>query len=165
MKKSTTILAGFVLLFATSAFTVKSNSDSSSEKGKESAKSAAPISENSEAFALPKSVLVEEDKVFTKVEIDASFSAAGGWAAYVKKAINFKAEDLLEEGTSVTCKLSFVVSKEGTVKDVKVLSMQDSKLAGIITEAFKNAPKWLPAQQNGINVNSKREQAISFLIK
>ena len=49
---------------------------------------APPQEEKSQVIEAPKVVAEDEDKVFTKVEIEASFTGGdGGWARYVKKAI------------------------------------------------------------------------------
>lgn len=170
MKKSTNIIAGFFLLFATSAFTVSTEKGSLIEKDKlgknetGSATALAPVEERSQAFELPKVEVLEEDKIFTQVEIDASFQKNGGWAGFVKTAIESNMEELVAEGKAVTCRVSFLVTKDGTVTDVKALTMKDSKLAQIAVDAIKNSPKWIPAQQNGHQVKVYREQEITFNI-
>jgi protein TonB len=113
---------------------------------------------------LPKVSVLEEDKIFTHVEIDASFQRNGGWAGFVKTAIESNMDELVAEGRTITCRVSFTVSKDGTVIDVQALTMKDSKLAQIAVDAIKKAPKWTPAQQNGHYVNVYREQEITFNI-
>lgn len=167
MKKSTNIIAGFFLLFATSAFTVKTDNGSLIEKDKLNKNEkgvVAPVEERSQAIELPKVLVLEEDKVFTQVEIDASFNQKGGWAGFIRSAIESNMDELVAEGRSITLKVSFMVSKDGSLTNVQALNMKDSKLARIALEAIKNAPKWTPAQQNGHYVNVYREQEISFII-
>lgn len=167
MKKSTHIIAGLFLLFATSSFTVVTGNGSLIEKDKLSKNETAalaPVEERSQAFELPKVLVLEEDKTFTQVEIDASFQKNGGWAGFVKAAIESNIEELVTEGRTVTCRVSFTISKDGTVTDVQALTMKDSKLAQIAVDAIKRAPKWIPAQQNGHQVKVLREQEITFTI-
>jgi protein TonB len=107
----------------------------------------------------------EEDKVFTKVEIEASFPGGeAGWNRYVKKAIESNIDELTEAGESGTCRIRFIVDKEGVVSDVEALTMKSSKLAEISVNAIRKGPHWTPAQQNGRYVKAYREQPITFTI-
>ncbi len=127
---------------------------------------APPQEEKSQVVEAPKVVAEDEDKVFTKVEIEASFPGGdGGWARYVKKAIEANIDDLTEAGESGTVRVRFIVSKDGTVSDVEALTMKSSKLAEIAKNAIRKGPKWTPAQQNGRHVNAYREQPVTFTIQ
>ena len=107
----------------------------------------------------------DEDKVFTKVEIEASFPGGeAGWNRYVKKAIESNMDELTEAGESGTCRVRFIVDKEGNVSDVEALTMKNSKLAVIAVNAIRKGPHWTPAQQNGRQVKAYREQPITFSI-
>ena len=107
----------------------------------------------------------DEDKVFTKVEIEAAFPGGeAGWTRYVKKAIESNIDELTEAGESGTCRVRFIVDKEGLVSDVEALTMKGSKLAEIAVNAIRKGPKWTPAQQNGRYVKAFREQPITFTI-
>ena len=105
----------------------------------------------------------DEDKIFTKVEIEASFK--GSWSAYVKKEIESHIDELTEAGESGTCRVRFIVSKDGSVSEVEALTMKSSKLAEVATNAIRKGPKWTPAQQNGRFVNAYREQPVTFTIQ
>ena len=127
---------------------------------------APPQEEKSQVVEAPKVVAEDEDKVFTKVEIEASFPGGdGGWARYVKKAIESNIDDLTDAGESGTVRIRFIVSKDGTVSDVEALTMKSSKLAEIAKNAIRKGPKWTPAQQNGRHVNAYREQPVTFTIQ
>lgn len=126
---------------------------------------APPQEEKSAAVEPPKAVAVDEDKVFTKVEIEASFPGGeGGWTRYVTKAIQASMDELQEAGESGTCRVRFIVSKDGSVSDVVATTMKGSKLAEIAVNAIRKGPKWTPAQQNGRYVNAYREQPVTFTI-
>lgn len=127
---------------------------------------APPQEEKSQVVEAPKAVAEDEDKVFTKVEIEASFPGGdGGWLRYVKKAIESNIDDLTEAGESGTCRVRFIVSKDGTVSNVEALTMKNSKLAEVAVNAIRKGPKWTPAQQNGRFVNAYREQPVTFTIQ
>ena len=127
---------------------------------------APPVEEKSQVVEAPKVVAEDEDKIFTKVEIEASFPGGdGGWARYVKRAIESNIDELQEAGESGTCRVRFIVSKDGSVSNVEALTMKGSKLAEVAVNAIRKGPKWTPAQQNGRHVNAYREQPVTFTIQ
>ncbi len=127
---------------------------------------APPVEEKSQVVEAPKVVAEDEDKVFTKVEIEASFPGGdAGWARYVKKAIEANIDELTEAGESGTCRVRFIVSKDGTVSNVEATTMKGTKLAEISVNAIRKGPPWKPAQQNGRQVNAYREQPVTFTIQ
>ena len=70
-------------------------------------------------------------------------------------------------GISGTCYLSFVVDKEGAVKDVKVLRGVKNG-PGLDAEAVRLVfimPKWNPGKQNGKKVRVQYDFPIKFLLK
>jgi protein TonB len=127
---------------------------------------APPVEEKSQVIEAPKVVAEDEDKVFTKVEIEASFPGGdGAWARYVKKAIESNIDELTDAGESGTCRVRFIVSKDGSVSNVEALTMKGTKLAEIAVNAIRKGPAWKPAQQNGRQVNAYREQPVTFTIQ
>jgi len=127
---------------------------------------APPVEEKSMVVEAPKVVAEEEDKIFTKVEIEAKFPGGdGAWTRYVTKAIESNIDELTDAGQSGTCRVRFIVSKDGTVSSVEALTMKGSKLAEIAVNAIRKGPKWTPAQQNGRHVNAYREQPVTFTIQ
>ena len=113
----------------------------------------------------PKKVEEDEDKVFTKVEIEAEYPGGqGAWNKYVKKTIEANIDELTEAGESGTCVIKFIVDKTGKVSDVEATTMKGSKLAEIAVNAIRKGPIWKPAQQNGRQVNAYRLQPVTFTI-
>ena len=109
---------------------------------------------------------IKIDSVFTRDEIEASFPGGDeGWRRYVKKAIEANIDELIQAGESGTCRVRFIVSKDGTVSDVVALTMKGSKLAEVAVNAIRKGPKWKPAMQYGRPVNAYREQSASFAIQ
>ena len=104
----------------------------------------------------------DEDKIFTKVEIDASFPGGpGAWIKYVQRAILGNMDELTELDYG-TCVVKFVVDKSGKVSNVEATTMKGSKLAEIATNIIRKGPNWVPAQQNGREVNAYRLQPVIF---
>lgn len=128
---------------------------------------APPVEEkNTQVIEAPKVVAEDEDKVFTKVEIEASFPGGdGAWGRYVKKAIESNIDELTDAGESGQCRVKFIVSKDGSVSSVEATTMKGTKLAEIAVNAIRKGPKWKPAQQNGRAVNAYREQPVTFTIQ
>jgi periplasmic protein TonB len=116
---------------------------------------------------------VEDDKPFTKVEIDAEFPGGNSaWTKYVTREIERNIDELQDEGKSGTVVVLFIVDKEGGVSEVKALSCGEAgvanclgpgtKLAEVAVNAIKKGPKWKPAIQNGRQVKAYRRQPVTF---
>ncbi len=104
----------------------------------------------------------DEDKVFTKVEIEASFpGGASAWTKYVTRAIQSNADEFTESDFG-TCVVKFIVDKTGKVSQVEATTMKGTKLAEVATNAIRKGPNWTPAQQNGRYVNAYRLQPVTL---
>lgn len=124
----------------------------------------APPSEEkgTQVVAAPVEKKEDPDKVFTKVEIEAQFPGGPGkWAQYVQRAIQAEADEFSESDYG-TCVVRFIVDKSGNVSDVQATTMKGSKLAEIAVNAIRKGPKWIPAQQNGRQVNAYRLQPVTL---
>ena len=117
---------------------------------------------NSKVIESPTTSATAEDLPFTKVEIEAKFK--GDWGNYVKKEIEKNMDELTEAGISGTCIVKFIVSKDGRVSDVEAITMKGSKLSEVAVNAIRKGPDWIPAQQNGREVNAYRHQPVTFKI-
>lgn len=113
-----------------------------------------------QVVAAPVEKKEDEDKVFTKVEIEASFK--GDWTAYVRRAIEANADEFTESDYG-TCYVKFIVDKNGKVSDVEATSMKGTKLAEVATNAIRKGPDWNPAIQNGRKVNAYRIQPVTLV--
>lgn len=107
------------------------------------------------------------NKIFEKVEIEASFK--GGEKAWYKYL-----ENNLEPGVAVengapegryTVYVQFVVSKDGSISDVKALTSNGYGLEAEAVRVVKNGPAWIPAIQNGRRVNAYRKQPVIFQVQ
>ncbi len=119
-------------------------------------------SKGTQVLAAPVVKKEDEDKIFTKVEIDASFpGGADGWTKYVRNAILANLDEFTESDYG-TCIVRFIVDKTGKVSNVEAITMKGSKLAEVATNIIRKGPNWIPAQQNGREVNAYRLQPVIF---
>lgn len=103
----------------------------------------------------------DEDKIFTKVEKEASFPGGNdAWRKYVTRAIQAELDEFTESDYG-TVTVKFVVDKQGNVSDVQAINMKGTKLAEVAVNAIRKGPKWIPAQQNGRYVNAYRLQPVT----
>jgi len=124
----------------------------------------APPSEDkgTQVIAAPVEKKEDPDKVFTKVEIEATFPGGPqAWQKYVTRAIQADIDEFTESDYG-TCVVKFIVDKTGTVSDVQATTMKGTKLAEVAVNAIRKGPKWTPAQQNGRYVNAYRLQPVTL---
>ncbi len=113
-------------------------------------------------LAAPVEKKEDPDKIFTKVEIEATFP--GGtqkWAQYVQRAISNEIDEF-GDGDFGTCVVKFIVDKTGKVSDVEATTMKGTKLAQVAVNAIRKGPNWVPAEQNGRKVNAYRLQPVTL---
>ena len=111
-------------------------------------------------------------KVFTTVQIEAQFpGGTAAWSKYLQTNLN---ADLgakyvkVKTGQTVivTAVVSFLVDKEGNIKEVQVLNPDEihPKLAKEAIRVIRDGPKWIPAMQNGKPVIYRQKQKISWAV-
>ncbi len=116
----------------------------------------------SNVVAPPAEKKEDPDKVFTKVEIEATFPGGlQAWSRYVSRAIQSRIDEFSPSDYG-TCVVRFIVDKTGKVSDVQATTMKGSKLAEVAVNAIRNGPNWVPAQQNGRYVNAYRLQPVTL---
>ena len=109
---------------------------------------------------------VDEDKIFTKAEIEPSFPGGEiSWIKYITPLLQQNIDTLTKENYTGTCRVKFIVYKDGSVKDVEAVTMKGTVLARIAVTAIRNGPKWIPAIQNKRFVNAYKIQDVIFPIQ
>ena len=108
---------------------------------------------------------VEETKVFDVVEQMPQYK--GGDAAlmdYLNKSIKYPviAEENGIQGR-VVC--TFVVERDGSITDVKVVRSVDPSLDKEAVRVLKAMPKWIPGKQNGSAVRVKFTLPVTFKLQ
>ena len=118
--------------------------------------------QGTQVVAAPVEKKEDPDKIFTKVEIEATFPGGPqAWQRYVTRAIQAD-QDEFTDADFGTCVVKFIVDKNGTVSDVQATTMKGTKLAEVAVNAIRKGPKWTPAQQNGRYVNAYRLQPVTL---
>ncbi len=108
-----------------------------------------------------------DNKIFTKVEIDPAFP--GGeekWKKYLMKNLNGNIPiENKAPINSYTVVVQFLVNTNGYLSDVKGLTNHGYGLEEEAVRIIRKGPKWIPAIQNGKQVNAVKKQPITFVIK
>ena len=102
------------------------------------------------------------DKVFTKVENEASFPGGQqAWIKYISRKIQASIDSFTNKDYG-TCVVKFIVNTDGSISNVEATTMKDTYLADIALNAVKTGPKWIPATKNGRVVAAYRLQPITL---
>lgn len=108
----------------------------------------------------------DENKIFEKVEIEASFKGGeGAWRKYLERNLNANTpvDNGAPEGT-YTVWVQFIVDKEGNISDVKALSSHGYGMEEEAVKVIRKGPAWVAAIQNGRPVKAYRKQPITFVV-
>lgn len=112
-------------------------------------------------------VTEDYDKEFKTVQIQASFPGGlSAWTSYLQR--NLRSDAPTENGAptgTYTVVVSFLVSKDGTISEVKA---ENDPGYGTATEAVRviqRGPAWNPAVQNGRKVIYRQRQPITFQVQ
>ena len=139
---------------AIGAFTVEGNDEEAGE-----------VLKAKEVIAEPEPPKVEETKVFDVVEEMPQFP--GGQAALLEYlAKNIKYPVVAEEnGIQGKVIVTFVVERDGSITDVKVVKSVDPSLDKEASRVVKSMPKWQPGKQNGSAVRVKYTVPVQFRLQ
>ena len=107
----------------------------------------------------------EETKVFDVVEQMPSFP--GGPSALMQfLSSNIKYPVVAEEnGVQGRVVCTFVVEKDGSITDVRVIKSVDPSLDKEAMRVVKSMPKWIPGKQNGSAVRVKYTVPVTFRLQ
>ncbi len=113
------------------------------------------------AQELPK----EEEKVFDVVEQMPSFPG-GPQALFEYLSKNIKYPAVAEEnGVQGRVIVTFVVERDGSITDVKVIKSVDPSLDKEASRVVKGMPHWIPGKQNGSAVRVKYTVPVTFTLQ
>ncbi len=107
----------------------------------------------------------DENKVFNKVEVEASFPGGdAAWTRYLKNNLdaNTPIDNGAPEGTYQVI-VRFIVSKDGSISDVVAETKHGFGMEAEAVKIIKKGPNWKAALQNGRNVTAYRRQPITFV--
>jgi protein TonB len=105
----------------------------------------------------------DPNTVFAAVEQEPEFrnGGAAGFNAYLAKAVKFPAVDR-ENGTSGKVIITFVVEKDGSLTDIKVLRAPSPTMGDAAKTAVQSSPAWKPGKQNGQSVRVQFTISFAF---
>lgn len=118
-----------------------------------------------EEIAQPEPPKEEENKVFDVVEENPSFP--GGQAAlmqWLNENIKYPVI-AAENGIQGRVVVQFVVSKTGSISDVRVVRGVDPSLDKEAVRVVSNMPNWTPGRQNGTTVNVRFTLPVTFRLQ
>jgi protein TonB len=125
----------------------------------------APVEDNSKAVEMPKED--DENKIFTKVEVEASYSGGEpGWRRYLQNSLDSEVpgNNGAPAGT-YTVIVRFIVAKDGSLSDIVAETSYGYGMEAESIRVIKKSGKWAPAIQNGRNVISYKRQPITWVVQ
>ncbi len=139
---------------AIGAFDVKGNDEAAGE-----------VLKAKEVIAQPEPPKEEETKVFDVVEQMPSFP--GGPSALMQYlGSNIKYPVVAEEnGVQGRVVCTFVVERDGSITDVRVVKSVDPSLDREAVRVVKSMPRWIPGKQNGSAVRVKYTVPVTFRLQ
>jgi len=139
---------------AIGSFDVKGNDDAAGE-----------VLKAKEVIAQPEPPKEEETKVFDVVEQMPSFP--GGQAAlmsYLNNNIKYP-QIAMENGVQGRVVCTFVVERDGSITDIRVVRGVDPSLDKEAIRVLKSMPHWIPGKQNGSAVRVKFTVPVTFKLQ
>ena len=139
---------------AIGAFDVKGNDEAEGE-----------VLKAKEVIAQPEPPKEEETKVFDVVEEMPQFPG-GPQALFEYLSKNIKYPVVAEEnGVQGRVIVTFVVERDGSMTDVKVVKSVDPSLDKEAQRVVKSMPHWIPGKQNGSAVRVKYTVPVTFRLQ
>ena len=113
----------------------------------------------------PPKHVVEETKIFTVVEQMPMYPGGdGALMGYLRDNIHYPTV-AAENGVQGRVVVGFVVERDGSITEVKILRGVDPSLDREAMRVVKNMPKWTPGKQNGSAVRVKYQVPVSFRLQ
>jgi protein TonB len=105
------------------------------------------------------------EEAFIKVESMPTFRGGdlNGYRNWVQSQLQYPKE-AKDKGVQGRVIFSFVVEKDGSVSEFKVLNTPDKIFSAEVERVFKLTPKWEPGKQNGKAVRVKYTVPITFTL-
>ncbi len=106
-----------------------------------------------------------QEKVYDKAEQMPEFQGGQeGLISYLTKSIQYPAE-AKKKGTQGKVFVNFVVGKDGSVTNAKILKAVDPLLDAEALRVIKDMPSWIPGKDKGKEVAVQYTLPISFALK
>ena len=162
MKKQTSPWALLKALYVLPVAFVAVTTASAVESVKEMSVQEAPVvneASTTNDVALP---ATEDDEVFEKVDVDPVYPGGiGELMKFVNTNIKYPKE-AMDKGTQGRVVVQFVVEKDGSIADAKVVKPVDPLLDAESLRVINSMPKWTPGKVKGEAVRVRFTMPISF---
>lgn len=113
----------------------------------------------------PPKHVVEETKIFTVVEQMPMYPGGdGALMGYLRDNIHYPTV-AAENGVQGRVVVGFVVERDGSITDVKILRGVDPSLDREAMRVVKSMPRWNPGKQNGSAVRVQYRVPVSFRLQ
>ncbi len=107
---------------------------------------------------------ISHEAVFTKTEVESEFPGGQkGWYDYLTKNLKYP-ENAVKNNIQGTVYVKFIVRKDGTLSEIEALS-GPAELKQASIRVIANSGKWIPAKNNGLVVDSYKEQPINYSLE
>ena len=118
--------------------------------------------QNGLSFHTAPAPVLQEEPIFTVVEQMPEFP--GGQEALIKYMVNNVKypENARKKGIQGTVFVSFVVGKDGSISNVKVLRGVDKELDEEAIRVVSNMPKWKPGKEKGKAVKVQYNLPVAY---
>ena len=102
-------------------------------------------------------------KLVKKDMEEASFPGGiEAWKKYLTKIFEKHAVALAGLKKGGVCYVRFVVDKDGTVTDVRAMTMEGTLVSQIAVDVIESGPRWIPGKVNGKPAKMAKIQPITF---
>lgn len=106
---------------------------------------------------------MEDNGIFRSVEIESAYiGGISAWKKFIDRTFRYPQQAEANQITG-TVIVEFVVDKEGKVSNVQAINGPE-ELRQEAIRVIQKSGRWVPAIQNGRNVNSFKRQPITFAI-
>jgi len=110
-------------------------------------------------------VVAQDDKVYEIVEIQPRFEGGQrALQAYLTDSLRYPAA-AREQGIQGRCTVQFVVEKDGSITNVKVVKTVEESLDAEALRLVKNMPRWIPGRQNGVPIRVRYHVPVYFRLE
>lgn len=105
------------------------------------------------------------DTIYTKADTYPSYKdGEDGWKKYLKKNLKYPKKAWWEEMEGDVI-VEFIVRKDGTITNIKHLTVSEWGFEEEAVRLIKNCGKWKPATKNGKAVDFKGQVTIPFRLR
>jgi hypothetical protein len=121
---------------------------------------------NAQITPVTKDTITVDDRIFTKVEVEAEFpGGVGSWRKFLVQTLNGDAPaDNGAPSGEYPVVVKFIVSKDGSISEISAETNFGFGMEEEVIRTIKKSGRWIAARQNGRLVNAYRRQPVTFVV-